>query len=226
MVKALLFDLDDTLLDHQAAVSEALLEWHRWLLSQDLVDWEDLPEFECQWHQITERAYQRFAMQQITFVQQRRLRVMQIVNRPLSDNEADELYQPYLHTYRANWRLFPDVKPMLLQTTNYQKVVITNGADEVQKRKLQQLGIADYFDHIITSESEGVAKPNPKIYQQVINRLGLEQAHCLMVGDDLERDYHAARAAGLHSLWLNRKGKKDGEGVDQISGLNELLHHL
>ena len=69
---------------------------------------------------------------------------------------------------------------------------------------LERLGISKYFGHIFVSSEIGADKPDPEIFRRALKFLNLRPENVLHVGDDPERDWHAAAAAGLSIFKLDR----------------------
>jgi putative hydrolase of the HAD superfamily len=69
---------------------------------------------------------------------------------------------------------------------------------------LERLGISKYFGHIFVSSEIGADKPDPEIFRRALKFLHLQPDNVLHVGDDPERDWHAATAAGLSIFKLDR----------------------
>ncbi len=82
--------------------------------------------------------------------------------------------------------------------------VVTNGPTEVQRAKIELLGVRDLVDFAIISDEFGVAKPDPAIFREALRRAGVEAGQAVFVGDSAEHDMCGARAAGIPSVWLNR----------------------
>jgi len=111
--------------------------------------------------------------------------------------------------------------------------MITNGASDIQRAKIEGSGLADYFDTILVSGEEGFGKPKPEIFRLAIDRLGVDEASAVMIGDSLARDVAGAAAVGIKSVWVNRMGVK---GIDRfptpdaelrdLAGLAELLEKM
>src|SRR5690606_6554513 len=99
------FDLDGTLLDHEAALRTAALEFRDHFADLAAVE---PTNFLALWTSAHERHIERYRLGQLTFEQQRRERLRQVFQVPLSDSEADERFQVYLQAYETAWRLFPD----------------------------------------------------------------------------------------------------------------------
>ena len=84
--------------------------------------------------------------------------------------------------------------------------VITNGPADVQRAKVELLGVEALVDFVIISGEFGVHKPDPAIFREAL-RLGDVPAHeTVYIGDSAEHDVVGARAAGLAVVWVNRDG--------------------
>jgi putative hydrolase of the HAD superfamily len=86
--------------------------------------------------------------------------------------------------------------------------LVTNGASCLQREKLAASGLADRFDAIVVSGDLGRGKPDPAIFAHAVDALGAEPGDAVMVGDNLTKDVDGAVAAGLRAVWLNREGKQ------------------
>lgn len=100
---------------------------------------------------------------------------------------------------RNTVELFPQALEMLAGLkSRYRLGAITNGNADVE-----QIGIAQYFDFVISSEKVGVAKPDPAIFQAATALASVASAAIVHVGDDPRRDVLGAQAAGMRSIWYN-----------------------
>jgi 2-haloacid dehalogenase len=86
---------------------------------------------------------------------------------------------------------------------DYRLGVVTNGIDRVQRSRLRASGLAPFFEVVVTSQSCGYAKPDPRILLVALDALGLRPREALYVGDDLATDGGAAAAAGLPCCWMD-----------------------
>ena len=84
--------------------------------------------------------------------------------------------------------------------------IVTNGPAEVQRAKLDLLGIKSLVDFAVVSEEFGVAKPDPSIFHEALRRAGVDAGEAVFVGDSVEFDMVGARDAGIPSVWVNRNG--------------------
>jgi putative hydrolase of the HAD superfamily len=87
---------------------------------------------------------------------------------------------------------------------------------------LEGVGIRGYFSTIISSGTEGVAKPDPAIFRLAVERARVRPDEAFYVGDLPNTDARAAAIAGLRSVWLHRDGTGFGEDPPEITSLTEL----
>ncbi|MFI6673659.1 HAD family hydrolase [Kribbella sp. NPDC050470] len=204
-MKAVVFDLDNTLFDHTASSTAAINSWVPELggtPSDELV---------AQWFVVEERNFSQWLSGTVTHQGQRRGRLrdfLPLVGHPVPalDDELDLIYSGYLRHYQASWTAYPDAKPALeVARRNGLRIgILTNGSTKQQNAKLTAIGLADLIDVVCTSESLGVSKPDPQAYLQTCQALGVEPADTVMIGDNLELDVLAARQVGLTAHHLDR----------------------
>ena len=223
-VQAVFFDLDGTLLDHDAATrAGALGMFSRY---RDRLTGRD-ERLLRRWEDSTELHFDRYLRGETSYAGQRRWRIrdlFEVTPGEMSDAEADEIFAVYRRAYEENWELFPDVIDTLEALGSFRLGVITNGGSAQQRQKLEGVGVLDRFAAVVASEDEGVAKPHPGIFEVACQALGAPPSACLHVGDRLDADAIGARDAGLKGVWLDRHDKGDEPaGVTRITCLNELL---
>lgn len=127
-----------------------------------------------------------------------------------------------------------NVRPMLRDLRQrYAVGLITNGEAALQRRKLELLGLEDSFDAILISGEYGVAKPDPRIFWAMCEKLGCGPAEMLYVGDSPRMDVQGAYNAGLTPVWVNTGGhwpfpelKRAPYEVHDVTELLELLRTL
>jgi putative hydrolase of the HAD superfamily len=214
------FDIDGTLMDHAAAARAAGEELHRRVPEAAA---ETVDDFRAAWHTAQQRHFARYLAGALTFREQRRERVREVLGRPVDDAEADAVFAIFLRAYEANWRLFPDALPCIDVLGGAALGVISNGDAEQQRRKLQTLGLTERLRHVVISSEVGAAKPAPAIFHAACARAGTLPAQTLYVGDQLRGDVVAASGAGMVGVWLNRTGEpRTGEPVHEIGTLLDL----
>lgn len=100
-----------------------------------------------------------------------------------------------------------------LRADGWTVVVVTNGGTVQQSRKLAHTGIGEVVDYSCISQTEGVGKPDPRIFEIAAERSGTALAGGWMVGDRLELDIAGGQAAGLSTILVggDRGGRNAGE---------------
>ena len=233
MIEAVLFDIDGTLLDHDAASGASLraaLEAEQ--VALDEAGWE---ETLAEWRRLERLHYDDYMSGAIDVGEQRRRRVAGILDwlgRPEQDREAlDEWFEAFLSDYKDHWRAYDDVGPVLdrIEAAGLPLGVITNADGSIQRRKLTALGLAERLPTFIAASEAGAAKPDPEIFVAGCRQLELPAARVAYVGDRLDIDARAARDAGLLGIWVDRSGEaaalaERGEepGVPMVEALTEL----
>lgn len=103
--------------------------------------------------------------------------------------------------------------------------LLTNGAPDLQREKIQGANLARFFDTILISGEVGVGKPDCRIFRLALDALAASPSETVMVGDSLTRDILGAQQAGLKGVWLNRLGNDAADQVTpdvQITTLSQL----
>ncbi len=138
---------------------------------------------------------------------------------------ATEKFLEGLRASEEPVHLFSDVRRCLDRLASEHRAlgIVSNSTSEAAVRRLlDRAGILDYFSRVVSSGTEGVAKPDAEIFLRAVRRLGVRPDESLFVGNLAHTDAKAARAAGLHSLWLNREGWGYGEDPPEITTLLEV----
>jgi len=213
-----LFDIDDTLIDHTAAMQSAATVLHR---DQGLK--APLLAFLVDWGRSHERYYARFLSGDISCDDMRRARIRETIDSNADDAAADRIFTRYFTAYEAHWSLFDDVGPALRRLSRHRLGILSNGPGREQRSKVERMGISHLFEGIFISEECGIAKPDTEIFRFACAALGEKPENAFHVGDRYDLDAEAARRAGLRGVWLDRKGNADARHAGQIIGsLQEL----
>jgi putative hydrolase of the HAD superfamily len=132
--------------------------------------------------------------------------VLDNVTPSLSELDRDNFFEiAYEHFAEPGvWELYPEI-PGVLQELHprFQLAVISN-FDGRLRFILRHLGISKYFSDVFISSELGADKPDPEIYRRAVSLMSLHPNEVLHVGDDPERDWNAAAAAGLFVFELHR----------------------
>lgn len=198
--RAVGFDLDGTLFDHQGAAAAAV---NHFVLG---LGHEPTAALAAAWFEFETKHFETWRDGRITFTEQRRLRMGDFLSllgmRAPDDTDAmDALFDRYLTAYQRSWRAFDEAEPLLrrLRAQGTRIGVLTNGNHAQQVAKLEATGLAPLVDVVCTSEQIGYAKPNPRAFQLLAERLDVPVSEMAFVGDNPEHDIDGARAAGMRA---------------------------
>ena len=108
--------------------------------------------------------------------------------------------------------------------------IITNGFTALQQIRLERTGFRDYFDLLVISEEVGAAKPDRRVFDYALEKMGNPpRDRVLMVGDTAESDILGGMNAGFATCWLNPHGRELPPGIAptwQVTSLSELEQRL
>ena len=146
---------------------------------------------------------------------------------------AEHLGEVFPKERRVRHVVYADTKPTLQELGGkYRLGLITNGASDLQREKIEGSGVGRYFDSITISGDVGICKPDPKIFMSALDSLGARPETTLMVGNSLKSDIAAAQAVGLRAIWVNRSDssydgdiKPDAE-IGSLSEIHALIEKL
>ncbi|MFF5719232.1 HAD family hydrolase [Streptomyces buecherae] len=225
-IAAVLFDLDGTLIDHETAADEAVAASFGARADSPPLDRERVVS---RWRELEAWAMDRYLAGEVTFREQRRLRITRLAGEcglgEWSDERADAWFARYLTRYEAGWRTYRDVAPTLAALTaaggDLRLGVITNGDADQQRRKLERVGLTSLLRYATISSEAGAAKPAAQIFHTACDGLRLPPSRVVYVGDRLLTDAAAATTAGLRGVWLDRQGAASRTSVPRISTLTE-----
>ena len=94
-----------------------------------------------------------------------------------------------------------------LRTSGCRLALLTNGAGEVQRVKIARFGLAELFDVILVEGDVGFGKPDERIYRLALRELNVDAGDAWMAGDNLEWDIAAPQKLGLFTIWIDVRGK-------------------
>lgn len=209
---ALLLDVDDTLVDTRAAMVEAGTAAVAALWPE--AGSEAHARGGVVFHGDPRGYFERFVTGEMTFAEVRAARVAAMLEElgldPVDDQVA-RFERAYAPAHARCLRAFPDVRPALdeLAAAGVRIGALTNSDGAATERKLELTGLADDFTMIVTTDSLGFGKPDPRVFEHACELLGSDPAETVYVGDHVEIDALGATKAGLVGVWLRRS---DGTG--------------
>jgi putative hydrolase of the HAD superfamily len=223
-IRLLTIDLDDTLWPCMPTIMHAENTSYQWLQ-------QNLPKI-TQRYSIDElRDKRRRLMQQQPALfndlsEARRVHFRELADELGYDHDwIEQGFQVFLQA-RQQVTFYDDTLPVLQRLQrDYSLVALTNG-----NAHILHVGLADYFALQISAADVAAAKPDPAMFLEAMKRLGVSPEQTLHVGDHAIHDIYGAKAAGIRSVWVNRRGqawqqpafRADYEVAD-LNGLLELL---
>lgn len=232
-IRALLFDLDDTLLETHYSHQEAMcLACERAAAQHPNWTVERLEEVFVATYRELEARIERGELSfpsQVPF----RIRSWEDTLRRcgLSPDLGEELAHLYLEERRKRYRLYDDVPSALdALSAEYRLVLVTNGLSDLQREKVAKVGLERWFDRIVVSEEVQSWKPDSRIFRHALELAGVGSEEAVMIGDNLERDIAGAQAVGMCSVWVRRyehlvpiEGITPDAVVEAVGGLGRVL---
>ena len=205
MIKAVIFDLDNTLYAYWPAHNagfRALTDYARDVLGLE-------PEELAALHREGDRLLHARAGDNTSAVHNRLIRYQLMLEKQgLPIFHAPRMERRYWESYFAAVKPEPGTKETLLalREQGLRIGVGTNMTAAQQYTKLELLELLELVDFIVCSEEVGAEKPDRRLFDCCVEKAGCRAEECLFVGDDQKRDVLAALDAGLRPVWLQREG--------------------
>ncbi len=211
MITALLLDLDDTLIDDKGAMASGILSLRaKHCLAQGMND----AELSERWDSIGRALWRQLDLGEVSFEEQRRLRIKNTFALDLSDKAIDSLFADYLHCYEQHWRSYTYTEQFIRESAHLPRAIITNGHRPQAHKKMAALGLNKHFPTVVTPDDCGARKPNPEIFLHTLKLLGVAPENALMIGDNLEADIEPAKALGINVFHVDHT--KQGRTVFDV----------
>ena len=129
----------------------------------------------------------------------------------------------FKHAFRAAWgkthTLVPDAKETLeaLHQKGYRLFAASNSFGHLQRSRLKHAGVLQFFEDTYISMDIGYDKPDIRFYEEALRRCGLAPQDVLMVGDSMTTDILGAQAAGITSVFFDRRGELTSERMNELT---------
>lgn len=192
-MKAILFDLDGTLLDRNSSLQKFVAgqyeKFYPYLRGSSkenyLKRFMELDASGAVWKNIV---YQTIILE---------LRTTEIT--------WQELLEDYENNFHTCCVAYLEMQATLkrLKNKGYLLGIITNGKYPFQQKNIDALGISDYFSTILISEKEGLRKPDPAIFNKALANMGITAGEAIYIGDNPVNDIAGAQSIGMKAIWKN-----------------------
>ena len=208
-IEAVLFDLDDTLVDARgswrAGFAEAITELHARSPALQRLG-PPTAIYDEHFRRYSEDAHRAagFGEWQARFTVEAFGRLVTEHLGPDADL-ATQLLARYLAAVPGHLTLYPDAEPLLEQLgARYPLGLISNGPSELQRPKIEMFALERHFEVVVVSGELGVRKPDPAIFETALEALGVAPQRAVFIGDNPTDDIAGACASGLSAIWVNR----------------------
>ena len=124
--------------------------------------------------------------------------------------QSTDLAARYRRERRARYRLFPESRDVLagLRADGWLLGIVTNGPPDLQHEKIALTDLAGDVDVVVVSGVVGSGKPNRAVFDHALGCLGVPPAAAVMVGDSLTRDMNGAQQLGMRTIWRPAAGRE------------------
>ncbi|KOS60181.1 HAD-IIIA family hydrolase [Lysinibacillus agricola] len=211
MIKAVIFDLDGTLLDRDRSVRLFIEEQYERLktkLSHILK--------ETYVHRFIELDNRGYVWKDIVY--------KQMVEDFSIELSSEAMLEDYVQEFKQHCVPFENLHSMLhiLKKQGLKLGMITNGYGQFQLDNIRALRIEEDFDVILISECEGIKKPNAEIFHRALSKLGVFANESMYIGDHPFNDVEAAKKVGMMAIWKRNDAWQKVEADYNIDNLIEI----
>jgi len=212
MIRAILFDLDETLIDRSETMRLFLLDQHQRF---------------SELHGCSNKEYAEACLkhQQNGYADKHTAYTLACSDLGFTNKKLiSEIFEDFKNCYGNLPVLFPGVYETLnILSQSYRIGLVSNGRTKGQMAKINGSGISDYFSSICISESVGCKKPNHEIFLKCLGELSVSPSEAIFVGDNPKVDIEPAKSLGMRTVWLKNKYFPEPEICDfVITDITEL----
>ena len=221
MIRTILFDLDDTLLDFKASERDAL----RYALAALGLD--PTPEILSRYSVINQKQWELLEKKLLTRDEVLVRRFLLLFEEYGIAADACQAQEMYHHRLAQGHYYLPGAEKVLEEMKDrYDLYVVSNGTAAVQDGRIRSSKIDRYFKDIFISERMGADKPDPAFFEACFARIpNFKKEEAVIIGDSLTSDIRGGNNMNIRTCWYNPHGlqKKEGIIVDhEIKALSEI----
>ena len=215
MIKAIVFDLDDTLYDCLHENDKAVDDTVRYVANELLHMDEDVVRKAFEEGRDTVKSqlseWDMAAQHNRVLYFQKMLELLDV-----SPFKYDlQVYNYFWDNFLNRISLFPEALKFIddARALGIKIGICTDMTAHIQFRKIDRLGLTDRLDAMITSEEAGVEKPNRRMFDMIAEKLGVKNEEVIYVGDSYKKDVTGAKNAGMTPVWYLSLHDKTDEDV-------------
>ncbi len=217
----LIFDLDGTLCTYDTELEESLFR------TFDVEDIEDLPitptDYEEGFGLVFDRAIDGNLNWQGSGFRTRIFLELLQDDEDFAKTGIVKLGEKFTTIRENALTLFPEVSSVFERLRDRFKLgLLTNGPSSLQRAKIEKLGIESWFDSIIVSGDHELVKPDPRIFEIALEKLGSTRENTIYVGNSLKYDVLGANNAELPVVWREDGEEEETEGAVPDLVINDL----
>jgi HAD superfamily hydrolase (TIGR01549 family) len=223
-VRAVLFDLDDTLFDHRYGARAALRGVYG---KYECFRGRPFEEFEDAHARGLEELHLRVIAGELEIDAARMERFRRLflaAGVVSSDAQLAAAAAAYRAVYVASRRAVDGALDLLAALQPRVRIgIVSNNLLDEQQAKVRLCGFDRYVDALVVSEEAGASKPDPAIFATALARLECDRIQAVMIGDSWVADVEGARRTGIRPIWFNRTGLASPDpasGVTEIAALS------
>lgn len=202
MIKAVLIDVDDTILDFNKCANTAI----RKTFADFSLGFEE--SYISTFHKINDSLWRKVEFGEMTRDEVRSVRWGMVFDKLGIDFDSALFEKQFIANITETAEPMDNALEVVeYLSKKYTLCVASNSAYSIQSNRLKKAGMFDFFDKFFLSQEIGYAKPNPLYYEKCLEELGnISPSEVFMIGDTLTADIKGGKDAGMHTIWVNPWG--------------------
>lgn len=218
MIKALFFDIDDTILDYDLCAEFTVR------LACETLGVTYSEAVQSEYRRVDDALWARQKAGELTIPQVLDLRDAHMMDY-LGLADGMSFQEAFIAAFEESCALVEGAEDVLraVKERGLPVYSASNGFLNVQTNRLEKAGVLQYFDRLFVSETIGYEKPDIRFFEHCLRETGCAAHEVLMIGDSIAADIKGGLNAGWNVVYLNRHNKPSGLDCREIKTLTELL---